>query len=67
MFGRMAEVWIKLFQEEFNGLLEFQKIHKTDLIIINLKLYSQADIDKLHSKLYIKEVRTINNYIIYKT
>ncbi len=50
-----------------NGLLEFHKIHKTDLIIINLKLYSQADIDKLHSKLYIKEVRTINNYIIYKT
>lgn len=50
-----------------NGLLEFHKIHKTDLIIINLKLYSQADIDKLHSKLDIKEVRIINNYIIYKT
>jgi hypothetical protein len=50
-----------------NGLLEFHKIHKTDLIIINLKLHSQADIDKLHSKLDIKEVRAINNYIIYKT
>ena len=50
-----------------NGLLEFHKINKTDLIIINPKLYSQLDIDKLHSELDLKEVGTLNNYIIYKT
>ena len=50
-----------------NALLEFHKIYKTDLIIIKPQLYSQKEIDKLHSKLKLNEINTINNYIIYKT
>lgn len=50
-----------------NGLLEFHKFYKTNLIIINPQLYSQNDLNKLHEMIKLRKINSINNFIIYKT